>query len=211
MDTRLCHPFSMLVSGTRGSGKTEFVKKLLRFQQEMIHPPIEKVIWCYGKHQPKLYDDLMQLKTPVSYIKGFPNNLSSMLDLKTNSLVVLDDMMDKCREGRIAELFFKGRHDNMSVVYLTQDLFHKDQRLISLNSDFMVIFKNPRDASQFTHLAKQVRPHNIKFLQHAYQDAVEKPYSYLFLDLHPTTPEEHRVRARIFPDQFPQYIYQEPV
>ena len=37
MDVSLKHPFSMLVSGERGVGKTEFTKKLLK--SRLIAPP----------------------------------------------------------------------------------------------------------------------------------------------------------------------------
>ena len=58
----------------------------------------------------------------------------------------------------VSQLFTRGRHDNLSVIFLTQNLFHPKQRNISLNSDYMVIFKNVRDKSQFTNLAKHAEP-----------------------------------------------------
>ncbi len=33
----------------------------------------------------------------------------------------------------------------------------------------MVVFKNPRDASQVTHLAKQMYPGRVKFVQDAFK------------------------------------------
>ena len=48
MDFSLNYPFSMLVSGGRGVGKTEFTKKLLK--TKFIDPPPERIIWCYAKH-----------------------------------------------------------------------------------------------------------------------------------------------------------------
>ena len=103
--------------------------------------------------------------------------------------------------------FSRGRHDNLSVVYLTQNLFHKNQRSISLNSDYIIIFKNVRDKSQFIHLAKQVMSSNTKFLNWAYKDATEQPHSYLILDLKPETDDKYRVRTRILPNELPQFVY----
>ena len=69
-----------------------------------------------------------------------------MFNKQINNVIILDDMMDEATEDkRISNLFTRGRHDNLSVIFLTQNLFHKNQREISLNSDYMVIFKNPRD------------------------------------------------------------------
>ena len=74
----------------------------------------------------------------------------------------------------------------------------KKCRIISLNSIYIVVFKNPRDQSQFRHLACQMFPSKPKFLQVAYEDATKDPYRYLFLDFHPNSPEFARVRGNIF-------------
>ena len=41
MDVSLKHPFSMLVSGARGVGKTEFINKLLK--SKLIAPPPDRI------------------------------------------------------------------------------------------------------------------------------------------------------------------------
>ena len=86
-------------------------------------------------------------------------------------------------------MFTRGLHYNLSVIYLTQNLFHKNQRALSLNSDFMVIFKNPGDNSQLATIGRQMRPDKVKFLMWAYNDATSSPHSYLMLDLKPDTEE----------------------
>ena len=48
MDVSLKYPFSMLVSGGKGVGKTEFIKKLLKGR--LIALPSERIAWCYAKH-----------------------------------------------------------------------------------------------------------------------------------------------------------------
>ena len=69
------------------------------------------------------------------------------------------------------------------MIYLTQNLFHKNQRALNLSSDYMVIFKDPRDNSQFSTIARQIRPDKEKFLMCAYKDATSFPQTYLMLDL----------------------------
>ena len=57
--------------------------------------------------------------------------------------------------GVIANRSTKGRHhNNLSAIFITQNLFHKSQREISLNSNCIVILKNPRDKSQIQYLAR---------------------------------------------------------
>ena len=71
----------------------------------------------------------------------------------------------------------------------------------------MVVFKNPRDASQVTHLAKQMYPGLVKFVQEAFKDATSVPYGYLLVDLKQDTPEDMRLRTTVLPDDTVQYVY----
>ena len=91
------------------------------------------------------------------------------------------------------------------MLYLVQNLFpkNKESRTISLNSQYMVVFKNPRDASQMSHLARQMYPGRVKFVQEVFKDATSVPYGYLLVN----TPEDMRLRTTIFPDDGVQYVY----
>lgn len=60
------------------------------------------------------------------------------------------------QDKRISQFFTRGLH--LSVIFLAQNLFHKKQKVISLNSDYIVIFKNLRDKKRFTNLARQFMP-----------------------------------------------------
>ncbi len=66
----------------------------------------------------------------------------------------------------------------------------------------MVAFKNPREKSQFSHLARQLYPENSKFLMQAYLMATNVPHGYLFVDLKQATPEKEKVKTDIF-DKYP--------
>ena len=119
----------------------------------MIDPPPEQVTWYYGQWQ-SAYENLDIPKLRLE--EGLPKSF----DTGKRNVVVLDDLMAET-DGRVTELFTKkSHHSNTSVMYLVQNLFpkHKESRTISLNAQYMVVFKNPRDASQVTHLAKQMYP-----------------------------------------------------
>lgn len=77
---------------------------------------------------------------------------------------------------------------------------------MSLNTDYVVLFKNARDASQIMHLSRQMYPSNTKFLTWAFHDATKEPYHYLFQDLKPNTHESLRVRSNILNEQY-QIVY----
>ena len=90
----------------------------------------------------------------------------------------------------------KNHHCNTSVIYLVQNLFpkNKESRTISLNSQYIVVFKNPRDVSQMTTLAKQMYPGRVKFVQEAFANATSTLYWYNLVALKQDTPEDLRLR-----------------
>jgi len=111
----------------------------------------------------------------------------------------------------IVNLFTKGSHHrNVSIMYLAQNLFPKNKfaRTISLNAHYMILFKNPRDVSQFANLARQMYPRKWQFAVEAYRDATQLPYSYLLVDLRPEQDDDLRLRTNIFPGET-QYVYVE--
>ena len=69
-----------------------------------------------------------------------------------------------------------------------------------------MVFKNPRDVSQMTTLAKQMYPGRVKFVQEAFADATTAPYGYILVDLKQDTPEDLRLRKSILPDDAVQYV-----
>ena len=74
-------------------------------------------------------------------------------------LLVIDDLMSETN-SEINELFTKGsHHQNISVIFITQNLFYteKDTRTMNLNTHYIVLFKNPRDATQVAHFGRQMR------------------------------------------------------
>jgi hypothetical protein len=202
MDMRLKHPFTAILAGPTGCGKSVFTLKLITQSQHMIDPAPEKIIYCYGEYQ-EIFNDYPQ----VTFIEGLPD--VSQFDGKQQTLLILDDLMTESNDD-VSNIFTKvSHHRNVSVVYLSQNLFYrsKQNRTMSLNTHYMVLFKNPRDATQVANLSRQMYPGRSKFLVEAFKDATAKPYGYLLIDLKPDTDEKFRVRANIFPNDDRQYVY----
>lgn len=187
------HPFTAIVAGPSGCGKSNFVTNFLKYSRHVSDKDFSEIIWCYDEMQP-LYN-----LSNVSYCQGIPD--LKMFDGKHPRLLIIDDLMRES-DGRIVDIFTKGSHHrNLSVFYITQNIFHqgKGQRDISLNSSYIVYFKNPRDRTQIRHLARQVYPDNVKFLEEAYKDATSHAYGYLFIDLKQSTNDICRFKTKIFP------------
>ena len=97
----------------------------------------------------------------------------------------------------------KSHHRNISVMYIVQNLFHrgKHHRTISLNSHYMVLFKNPRDVSQIMALAHHMYPSRTHFFLEAFARATARPHGYMAIDMKQNTPDILRLRTFIFPSE----------
>ena len=177
MDPRWQHPFTCIVAGPTGCGKTTFVARLLRNASAMIDPPPERVTWYYGEWQ-TAYENLDIPNTRLE--EGLPTSFDT--DDGKRGLVVLDDLMAET-DSRVTNLFTKkSHHSDTSVIYLVQNLFSKNKESpISLNAQYMIVFKNPRDSSQLANLARQMYPGRGAFVQEAFADATASPYGYLLI------------------------------
>ena len=202
MDVRLKHAFTCTVAGPTNSGKTWFVFRLLKHAENMITPPPEKIVYCYGEFQP-----IFAEYPSVEFHEGLPS--VDRFDGRQRVLLIIDDLMNEADQS-VCDLFTKlSHHRSVSVVFITQNLFHKNKfvRTMNLNTHYIVMFKNPRDASQVAVLARQMYPGKSRFVVEAFQDATKKPHGYLLIDLRPETDDAYRIRTNIFPDDDRQYVY----
>ena len=193
MDPTWKHPFTCVIAGPTGSGKMVWVTRFLENINRIISETPEEIVWCYGEWQP-IYNGFKN----VTFIEGIPN-VKEWEDSKRR-LLILDDLMSET-DQRVTDLFTKGSHHrNVSVMYIVQNLFGKNRehRTISLNCHYIVVFKNPRDGSQINHLAKQMYPGKMKYVQESFKDATLKPHGYLLVDLRQETPDHMRLRTSIF-------------
>ena len=71
------------------------------------------------------------------------------------------------------------------------------KRLLESGED--MIEGAPRDSSEINHLAKQMFPGHVKYMQESFQDATIRSYGYLLCDLKSETPTVFRLRTNVFP------------
>ena len=193
---KLQHPFTCIVSGPSGCGKSSLVKAIIK--HEVIEPRPDKIVWLYAEDQP-LYQSLKN----VEFIQGIPEDLETRFQRRHNNVLVIDDLMTQCHsDERLTRLFSVGsHHKNLSIIFIIHNLFHygKEMGTVSLNSHYIILFKNPRDRLQISTLARQMYPGQSQFLVEAFQDATKEAYGYLIIDLKPTTPDKLRIRTGILP------------
>jgi Zinc finger, C2H2 type len=189
----LKHPFTMIIAGPSGCGKTVFTKTMLKQRKHIFNVQFTEILWCYSE----IGSLGSTREAGVIYHEGLPSEENYD---GTPKLVVLDDLMHETNEN-VAKLFTKiSHHRNVSVISITQNIFprNKNARDIALNSHYLVIFKNPRDKAQVSHLARQICPENSKFFMDAFFQATSIPHGYLFVDFKQNTLDLHRFATDIF-------------
>ena len=110
-------------------------------------------------------------------------------------------MRDATKNSDICELYTEGSHHrNLSVICLLQNIYHhgRENRTMSLNTQYLVLFKNPRDQLQVMTLSRQMFPHRSYQFMDQFNRASAKPFGYLVIDLKQNTPDYQRLRTDVF-------------
>ena len=203
-----------MISGATKSGKTQWGFQLLKHVNTMFDCPPDKILYCYGIYQP-LFDRMKGDVPGIQFHQGLPSqSFFRQFANSQHNLIILDDLMSEVSASREAELLFtRGcHHMNLSVCYLVQNLFqqNKHSRTISLNCQYLVLFRNLRDGSQIMFLARQLYPITPQILLDAYFDATSIPFGYLLINLHPRfSVDAERLQTHIFPDE--SRVHYEPL
>lgn len=210
VDVRLRPPFTALVCGSTGAGKTTFVKNLLRNMNHICDRPAGKTYFFYKEYQ-QGYEQMQN----VELVQGMPtmewcaNKFRDRIggsergdeDAANRPVptVVVDDQGRNIGEDSIQLFTVASHHYDINLLWLTHTLFGRNpaHRTMSLNSKYLVIFKNPRDKLEVMSLAKQVDPNRASRFVNIFMEATRKPHSYLLTDFDQNTPESHRLRSNI--------------
>ena len=194
LEFKFKHPFCMMVCAPSRSGKTYWVAKLLEKRADVIDSEIPSILYCYAHEQP-LYEKIKVCVPGIQFQSHLPS--TEEIDKMHDALIVIDDLMNEAvNDASLLSAFTEGSHHrNISVVILMQNIFHKGMysRTMSINTQYLVLFKNPRDQNQIEILARQIfGRESSEFLRHFHKQT-EQSFSSVVLDLHPTTPKSRRI------------------
>ena len=195
---KFSHPFSAIIAGSSGTGKTVLTRSLLEDYKTIttITKPVLKVWWCHGQAQ-----DLHQKSLPGVDIEYFPEFVSDFDGEDKPDIVVYDDLMSEIAGNKaLTDVFTKKRHhENVSVIFIIQNLFFqsKEMRTISLNCMYFILLKNPRDRLQVMALGRQIFPNDHSFFAKVIDDAFREPFSHLVIDMTSQCKEDQRLRQRV--------------
>ena len=126
----------------------------------------------------------------------------AFFDLNTRNLIVLDDLMSTVsNDPRINGLFTEGSHHrNLSLISVNQNMYYNKDPTQRRNCHYLVLFNSPIDRQQVMTLARQMYPGKAEYFMHYFEEAVNRPYGYLLVDLKPTTPGSLRLRTNALED-----------
>src|SRR2546425_6547529 len=86
-------PFTCVISGPTGSGKSVFVQRLLKHAKTVIAPPPDRILYCYG-----VYQQMFSKMKDVEFNEGLPS--LGEFNGEKHKQVLLDDLMhernDEC-------------------------------------------------------------------------------------------------------------------
>lgn len=208
-DPRFQLPFTALLVGTSGSGKSFFVKQLIENMDHTLSTIPDQIIWCYSSYQ-SMYDELSR-HVKIKFNEGISESLTdeNIFPSKQHTLLIVDDLLQSTLHNQeFSRAFTEYRHhQNLSVIFFVLFYQGKCSRTISLNTNYFVLFKSLCDKLQIRILAQQMFPGQRDFFLESFNDATKEPYSYLVMDVRPQCPEHLRLRSGILPHEWP-VVYQ---
>ena len=186
-DISLIEQFKIFISGPSRCGKTVWVTDfLLNISPRLCKEVPETILYVFATWQPQ-YDDIKDSKLVDVFIQDDDSLESKIKRYITGKplLIIFDDLISSNNLAYIADLFMiHGRHNHVSCIFISQMMFPNNIaiRSISRNSNYLVLFKNPRYNQDISELAKQMTP-GQPYLKMIYASATEDPFSYLFINV----------------------------
>jgi hypothetical protein len=148
----LPHPLRCLIVGSSGCGKTNLLlnfiynvkgvkfKNLYVFSRSIDQPAYTQL----RKHYEKVEH---ALGTTIAYFYSNCSDLIPLDECKPNSLVVFDDCLLE-EQTKIKDYFIRGRHKQISCIYLSQSYGRVDMQVIRNNVNLLCIFTQNKHYTQ---------------------------------------------------------------
>lgn len=196
-------PFTMILAGATGAGKTQWLLKFLNFTNQLIEPSPKSILYCYGE----MNDTIMELKKKgIETFNGLPD-IEKINSQPKPLLLILDDLMLDTNNNFLDLLFTRLSHNwNTNVIFVTQSIFGKNIKIVRANSHYLVLMRNPSAQLQAKTVGSQLFPRRLNYFMESWNDATKEPYSYIVINMHPNAPDYLRLSTEIFPGEM-QKIY----
>lgn len=183
--------FSMLITGSSGSGKTQLLKKILKSCNSKYD---YFVVLCPSLDFSGDYEDFEQNKKFTLFNEYDPNVISEVMETQSDIIkrhgktrcpkvvLILDDCLEFLKQHSLIEkVFFKGRHINISPIVLVQKL-KGVSTILRVNTRYAVFFRagNSNEIEHFLEAYTGKRERGK--IENELIEWFKQPYSFLWAD-----------------------------
>lgn len=150
----LPEPLRCLIVGTSGCGKTTLLYNILVQDWGLTYNHL--IVYSKTLEQPfyvsleNAFKNLTDDDDDENFA-SFYNDCEELItvdDCPPDTLIVFDDCVNSKGQNIIKDYFSRGRHKNISCIYLTQSLSKIDRQLIRNNLNCLFIFKQQKKYTQ---------------------------------------------------------------
>lgn len=183
--------FSMLITGSSGSGKTQLLKKILKSCNSKYD---YFVVLCPSLDFSGDYEDFEQNKKFTLFNEYDPNVISEVMETQADIIkrhgktrcpkvvLILDDCLEQVKKHSLIEkVYFRGRHINISPIVLVQKL-KGVSTILRVNTRYAVFFRagNSNEIEHFleAYTGKRERAK----IENELYEWFKQSYSFLFCD-----------------------------
>jgi len=194
-------PSRFLVAGLSGSGKSYFTSNLIRRYRDKF----DKIV-VIGSDLENISD--LNVERNDSF-----NPLNDEYDSENKSLlIVFDDVIFYPHLVKVAgEIFVRGRHKNISALFLTQNLYMSDKsfRILSLNASHVVLF-TIRDINQIKYFGKSfLNEEKVSDFITLYKKIVlKRSHGYLLIDFTKSYDSRLKIRSSVLGENILEEVFE---
>lgn len=188
-------PFTMIICGNSGSGKTQLLKELITKDFKKSFDNI--FVICPSMDFSGDYDEYKEQKYFKNRLFDNYDNtvIQEIIDEQEHiinrygksrcpqSCIILDDCLDFIQGNHniISKLFFKGRHINLSVIVLVQKL-RGIGTLLRINTRYCIFFRCGNTQEMDNLLEEFTGKKERKLIQEELYEWFKNPYSFVVCD-----------------------------
>lgn len=184
--------FSLIIAGKRGSGKTILIKWLMREFFKNYFGNENIILVKDSKYDNENYSDFISNDNIIDFypkmLESFVNYQQMLYEKKKSNkiLLIFDDCMNrqklKLSKSILDQLFFNGRHMNISIIFSSQYMSIIDSAWIE-NTD-LVIIKNVLGENFCENIRRNFASEipKTRFIRFLKKIFTESKYNYIIFD-----------------------------
>lgn len=106
----------------------------------------------------------------------------SELNPKLKTIILFDDVINRKNQDAMKSYFTRGRHNNISIFYLSQSFFALDRRSIRMNCNFLILFRLSNIDIEHLHRDRIEMDMDLKEFKAFCKEGWKEDYGYIIID-----------------------------